>query len=366
MILIAVYEIPYVPEDERPVVPRSLTWPQVDPARHAFDPVAAAAVIASLPPAAEVPSRPPGRAADPEVVRWDEVGMSWANAMSAALVGRYGRWVCGWRWSTGEGDFDGGPIGAWCCPRDSISTPEATLAVVAAALVEWRSWLEDLSERFGRFLPIPPDAADDVVLDIWERAVAHLLTVVVDRTGAESGWHGHCRLVLGWFLSAAGITAEQHAKLIDDAIGGRFRSWAWPSGMEIADIAERLAHLVVGQPAGQLARQPGHRADDWPDTWPEGWPSARATNLSDPAPALGRPVTAPRKDDLTAWLAVREGVEWSATAAPVSGPIRSDRDGIADHVAERETGSKELSAALQQVRRAAAVGAPLTFGRLAQ
>jgi hypothetical protein len=238
VILIAVDEIPSVPEDERPIVPQSLTWPQVDPARHAFDPVAAAAVIASLPPAVEVPSRPPGSAAVPGVIRWsDEVGTSWANAMTVALIGRYGRWVCGWRWSTGEGDFDGGPIGVWCCPRDSMSTPEATLAVVAAALVEWRSWLEGLSERFGRFLPIPPDAADDVVLDIWERAVAHLVTVVVDRTGAESGWHAHCRLVLGWFLSAAGIAAEQHAKLIDDAIGGRFRSWASPSGMEIADIA---------------------------------------------------------------------------------------------------------------------------------
>jgi len=237
---------------------------------------------------------------------------------------------------------------------------------VTASLLEWRSWLEDLSERFGRFLPIPSGAPDDVVLDVWERAVAHLVTVVVDRTGAESGWHGHCGLVLRWFLSAAGIPAEQQTRLIDDAIGGRFRSWAWPSAMETADIAQRLAQMLVGQSADQLARQSGQRADDWPDTWPDGWPSSRATNLSDPAPALNRRVTAPRQDDLSAWLAVRAGVDWGSAAAPVTGPVRGDRDGIADHVAQRETGGEELSAALHQVRRAAAVGAPLTFARLAQ
>jgi len=64
-----------------------------------------------------------------------------------------------------------------------MSTPEATLAVVAAALVEWRGWLEDLAQRFAQFLPLPVHAGEDAVLDAWERAVAHLVTVVVDRTG---------------------------------------------------------------------------------------------------------------------------------------------------------------------------------------
>lgn len=242
VILIAVYEMTYVPAAKRPIIPWSLTWPQVDPARHAFDRLMAPAVIRSLPPAAEVPSRPAGSAADSGVIRWShDVGNAWADAMSMALVEHYGRWACGWRWSVGEGDFDGGPISTWCCPRSSMSTREATLGVVAAALVEWRSWLEDLSERFGRFLPIPPGAADDVVLDVWERAVAHLVTVVVDRTGAESGWYRHCRQVLGWFLSAAGIPPEQHGRLLDDAIDGRFHSWSEPERLVVAEVAERLA-----------------------------------------------------------------------------------------------------------------------------
>jgi hypothetical protein len=246
VILSAVYEMTHVPEAKRPIIPWSLTWPEVDPVRYTFDSVSASAVIRSLPPAAEVPSRPPGGAADSGVIWWShDVGTAWADAMSTALVGHYGRWACGWRWSVGEGDFDGGPIRTWCCPRDSMSTPEATVAVVAAALVEWRSWLEDLSGRFGRFLPIPRGAVDDVGLEVWERAVAHLVTVVVDRTGAVSGWYRHCRQVLGWFLSAAGIPPEQHGRLLDDAIGGRFHSWSEPERLVVAEVAERLAATMV-------------------------------------------------------------------------------------------------------------------------
>jgi len=345
------------------IAPYSLTWAEVDPVRHPFEAADAPAVVRGLAPAMEVPGRPEGRAADPAIIRWShETGTRWAKAMSAALVERYGRWACGWRWAMAEGDIGGGPIGAWCCPRDSMSTPDATLGVVAASLVEWRSWLEDLNERFARFLPLPPGAGDDAVLDIWERAVAQLVTVVVDRTGAESGWHGHCGQVLGWFLTAAGVPAEQHKALIGDAIGGRFHSWVRPSGMEIADVADRMAHLVVGQPAAR----PGQRADDWPDTWPEGWPSRRAMKLSGPAPARSQRLGAPREDDLSRWLAVRAEVDWSSAAAPVSDPVRGDRDGIADYAAERESDGRELSTALEQVRQAATDGAPLTFARLAQ
>ncbi|MEU7903510.1 hypothetical protein [Actinoplanes sp. NPDC049118] len=243
------YENIHVSESQRLILPVILKWEEVDPARHAFDPLAAPAVIRGLPAAADVPARLRGRPRDPRVIEWSyHVGRVWADEMSAALVGHYGRWACGWRWSTGEGDYDGGPGTTWCCPRDSMSTPEATLEVVTAALIDWRSWLEDLSERFGRFLPIPPDAPDDVLLDIWERAVAHLVTAVADRTGGESGWYAHCRQVLGWFLSAAGIPSERHERLLEDAIGGRFDSWAEPERFVVTEVAERLAEAMVRRP----------------------------------------------------------------------------------------------------------------------
>ncbi|MFG1694539.1 hypothetical protein [Nonomuraea sp. NPDC049309] len=106
--------------------PGHLTWDEVDPARHPFDPSSAAQVVASLGPARRVPGQDAGR---------DEDDL-WADAMSYALVARYGRWVLGRRWSHDEGDFDGGPVGAWCCPGHSIGTPEETIARVAEALCE--------------------------------------------------------------------------------------------------------------------------------------------------------------------------------------------------------------------------------------
>ncbi|WP_305789754.1 hypothetical protein [Symbioplanes lichenis] len=225
----------------RLISPRSLRWQDVDPAGHPFDPAAAPAVVRSLPPAAEVPARPRNVDYSAKIAWSRSTGDPWADTMSLALIGHYGRWAGGWRWATGEGDFDGGPGWTWCCSLHSMSAPDATLDTVTTALIEWRAWLEDLSERFGRFLPIPPAAGEDDVLDVWERAVAHLVTVVVDRTGAGSGWYGHCEQVLGWFLAAAGIPADRHGQLIEHAVGGRFESWVEPKGAQVREVAERLA-----------------------------------------------------------------------------------------------------------------------------
>ncbi|MFJ9753262.1 cell filamentation protein Fic, partial [Streptomyces chartreusis] len=107
--------------------------------------------------------------------------------MTEALVDHYGRWVLGWRWARDEGDIGGGPIGSWCCPRDSITSPEETLARVMAALCEWRAWLEALAEHFDRF------RLDDVPVEdrrgVWESAAVDLVTFVVDRTSSGDAWY---------------------------------------------------------------------------------------------------------------------------------------------------------------------------------
>jgi hypothetical protein len=233
-----------------PPSPRALTWPDVDPARHRFDPAAVPAVVAGLPPAAAVPTRP--ASSGPEDLtpyRWAaEAGARWGDAMTRALVGHYGAWAAGWRWARDEGDGDGGPVGAWCCPAHTITTPEATLAAVAAGLVEWRGWLEDLAERFARFLPLPDPDDDDARAAVCERAAAHLVTAVVDRTGAGSAWYGHCVQVLGWFLTAAGIPPDRSAALAEAAVGGRFGSWVGPPETTIAEVATSLAASATDPP----------------------------------------------------------------------------------------------------------------------
>ena len=113
--------------------------------------------------------------------------------------------------------------------------PAKTAATITAALVEWHDWLAELAERFGRFGPLP--AGD---LDGWERAVAHLVTAVGDRTRYESGWYGCCVTVLGWFLEAAGVEAARRPDLIEQAIGGRFESWVEPSRAVVETVAGRV------------------------------------------------------------------------------------------------------------------------------
>jgi hypothetical protein len=129
--------------------------------------------------------------------------------------------------------------------------------------------------------------------------------------------------------------------MIEDAIGGSFQSWTEPSPMTISHVAERLAEAVTGQRPGPPC----------PEEEPAGSPGRS-----------GRP--RPPRDSLRDWLNVRSRVSWN-TIASAAAPARTGRDSIADYVERRGDGGDELSEALDQVRIAAATGAPLTFGLLA-
>ncbi|GHG05726.1 Fic family protein [Streptomyces filamentosus] len=256
---------------------------------------------------------------------------SWADAMSYALVQQYGRWTVGWRWSHDEGDVDGGPVGHWCCPRDSITTPEETLDRVAAALREWREWLEYLADRFEAYPLDLADIEDQRIL--WERAARNLILQVVDRTGCGSGWHGHCRQVLTWFLNRWGVAPDVARSLVDEAIGGRFHSWIGPDTVVVDDVAEQLA----------LSLQP---------------PDSRTC------------ADAPTQDHLQRWLAVREQVPWHEIPdSGTDGPVVPLRDGAAEDIrtfdgAIDPARADGLLSALELLRADAARGARLDFALL--
>ncbi|MEV4134200.1 hypothetical protein AB0J72_18765 [Dactylosporangium sp. NPDC049742] len=217
-----------VPTDGPLPYPWQLIWADTDVQDRPFDPGTVRAVVDDLVAAIGFPG------ADRQLRNL------WLDSVSSGLAARYGRWAVGWRWSVGEGDLDGGPVGSWCCVRHSVTTPEATVAAISAALIEWRAWLDDLAERFDRFLP---HLGDDI--DGWERAVAHLVTAVGDRTQYESGWYGCCTTVLWWFLEAAGIESARRTELIEHAVGGRFRSWVEPKRAVVLSVAEDLAQRVA-------------------------------------------------------------------------------------------------------------------------
>ncbi|HEX8867982.1 MAG TPA: Fic family protein [Lentzea sp.] len=291
------------------VAPAFLRWDEVDPSCHPFDPESVAQVVHALGPAQRVHG-----------------GELWADAMSSALAGHYGRWVLGWRWAHDEGDFDGGPVGSWCCPPHSITTPEETLGRVVAAVCEWRGWLESLAGWFDAH-PLDLTAVEDQRI-LWENAARNLILQVGDRTGGGSGWYGHCGQVLTWFLSRWHVAPEVARDLVDQAIGGRFRSWTSPD----PEVADEVAGLL----AESL------RPDD----------GARHTAPSPPA------------DHLNRWLDVRATVPWPKS--PDCGPVVPSRDGAAEDVrafdgAIDPVRAEGLLAALELARADARRGAALDF-----
>ncbi|MBM7772010.1 hypothetical protein JOD54_002214 [Actinokineospora baliensis] len=218
------------------VSPWVLTWDEVDPGRHPFDAGPVRDVVRELAPAVPAPLTAEEEAA----LDWSEdPGSRWTDAMTASLVDRYGSWAVGWSWGKDESDYGGGPVGSWCCARDSITTAEETVARVADSLIEWRGWLEELAGCFERF-PLA-DLREPERFQVWERGAVWLVHHVVERTGAGDAWYRHCAQVLTWFLARWGVSGDVAARMVEQAIGGRFDSWIVPADSLVDDIAGHIA-----------------------------------------------------------------------------------------------------------------------------
>lgn len=331
----------------------TLTWADVDPARHPFDAGTVLDVVRALAPPGGVPApyrderRPFDRAADD--ARWH-----WQAAMNTALVEHYGPWAVGWAAQMGGHTADGSLVLRWGGARDSITTPEETLENVAGALLDWRTFLEDLAELFTRHLPLPDEPR--AAFAAWEATTAALVAMVGARSGADEHWHPICSLVLTWFLDVAEVPGDEHRALVDDAIGGQFWSFTSPQGPEVTDAAEALAAALTG------VTPP--RDDAWPGTWPLNWPSLRTTEMPR-ATQQPRAEPAAVPDSLAIWRRVRTATRWEHATAHVTSPARTGRDGIAEHLARRRYGAAGAVAALKLAGADAAEGGPLTFERLA-
>lgn len=204
--------------------PFGLSWSEVDPRLHPFDHSAALAEVSVLAPAQHAPSWPASK--------------KWADKMSRALVERFGRWAVGWHWVSDEGELGGGPVKSLCRPQHLIVTPEKTVALVTEALCEWRAWLEKLAEHFDRYPLDSPSATERE--RTWNRAVEHLVILVVEGTEASDAWYEHCELVLEWFLTYWGLDAKEAEKHVRLAIRDDFKSWAEPDRQTVQNVAQRL------------------------------------------------------------------------------------------------------------------------------
>ncbi|GAB3835454.1 hypothetical protein [Dactylosporangium cerinum] len=193
----------------------ALDWADVDPAAHPFDPASVPAVVRAAAPAG-LPGPDDTTASAPDPRR------TWVDAVTLGLVDRYGRWAADWQEPATGHTADGGLTLRWCCARHSITTREQTLATIAGALLDWRSYLEEVAECFARHLPLPdePQAA----FAAWETAVGDLVATAAARTASAEHWYGDSGRVLTWFLAAAGVPDHLCRAMVDDAIGGRFRA----------------------------------------------------------------------------------------------------------------------------------------------
>ncbi|MFJ8882419.1 hypothetical protein ACIRJR_03280 [Streptomyces sp. NPDC102402] len=228
-----------------------LTWAGLDPESHPFvwsedEEIRVTALV--------VPLVPTG-----EDVGW-QAKHRCVNQVTELFVGRYGAWAADWNWSIGEGDKDGGVVGAWCCSSHSVGSPEETAAKAVASLVEWRAWLEGLAAVFAELAP-DPDASPEQRSWHLERAAVRLVTRVLDRGGADSGWYGACYLVLQWFLTSCGMDRAEAMAVVADAIGGRFESWVAPDRTLIDSVGEDLAVGVTGKRPYRDHREYGHLED---------------------------------------------------------------------------------------------------------
>jgi hypothetical protein len=225
--------------------PALAMWTEVDPARHPFDPVEVPAVV-------------------PPLSRSD--ALVWVDAVGVALAERFGPWAYGWYWGPGESERLG-----WI--TDRIPAP----VFVTESLLVWRRWLENLAERFDRFLPLLDPARAVAPGDVhaaWEDAITQVMTTVIASVADDDGWQGWCRRVLRWLLTAAGVPVEQAEVLVDRAVDSRLDDWVPPTAAVVGEVAQRLSRDVLGL-AGIV---PVARTDNWPDTWPQDRPSWRATN----------------------------------------------------------------------------------------
>ncbi|MCE3030679.1 hypothetical protein [Streptomyces sp. CMSTAAHL-2] len=191
-----------------------MTWADMDPATHPFDPGRALAVVR------EVVS-----SSDPATGR--PRGLVSSHSVARGLAERYGPWAFGWYGNVDEDPCAGAlirkPLG------DTADDLDAQVQNYTGILLEWRSWLEELAALFAESAPHDDaDAGEEERRRSRERGVAPVVALVVERTDAGELWRAACARTLTWYLESTGMASEDAEDLADDVVDGEFESWVAP------------------------------------------------------------------------------------------------------------------------------------------
>ncbi|MBL3670587.1 hypothetical protein JL475_32385 [Streptomyces sp. M2CJ-2] len=207
--------------------PTSKTWQDVDPTTHPFDSDQALDVVR------HVLSSPDPGTGRPRGLRSDD-------AVARGLAEHYGSWALHWHNAVDEASHSGMII------RDL--PPSGDLEQQArrytSALLQWRAWLEELAAFFAQFAPGPDTDAEET-RRLRERAVAPLVTLVVERTGAGELWRAACVDALMWYLESTGMSPLEAEDLADEVVDSQFESWIAPD----AEAVGRAGQAIGGHGA---------------------------------------------------------------------------------------------------------------------
>ncbi|NBM16768.1 hypothetical protein [Streptomyces sp. GC420] len=208
-----------------------MTWRDVDPTTHPFDFDQALDVVR------DVVSSPDPESGRPRGLRSD-------NAVARGLAERYGSWAFGWYHAVDESPGSGAIITDLPASGLGSGEPEQQAQRYTSALLQWRAWLEELASVFARFAP-GPDMDEEETRRLREHAVAPLVTLVVERTGAGETWLGACAQTLTWYLESTGMSPAEAEDLADEVVDAEFDSWIAPD----AEVVGRAGRAIGGHGA---------------------------------------------------------------------------------------------------------------------
>ncbi|MFI6404627.1 hypothetical protein [Streptomyces sp. NPDC050548] len=203
-----------------------MTWQDMDPATHLFDPARAADVVYEI---ASSPDPRSGRAGVPRSTR----------SIARGLAEHYDSWAFGWFNATGSSPDSGLVVREVPASGPGGSELEQQTQRCLSALLQWRAWLEELAAVFEQFT-LGPDADEKQIRQVREQAVAPLVTLVVERTGAGESWRSVFEQALAWYLESTGLPPAEAEELTDEVVDSEFESWVAPDEQAVDRVREAI------------------------------------------------------------------------------------------------------------------------------
>ncbi|MGV9271899.1 hypothetical protein [Streptomyces griseosporeus] len=202
-----------------------MTWKEVDPAAHPFDPRQAYEVVR------DVVFSPDPESGKPR-------GMWSTESVARGLGERYGAWAFWWLGSLGR-SVDSGTVIKDLETNTDGDELEFQARRYTDILLQWRSWLEQLASLFVHLSQERIRSEEDL-RRMRARGAASVISMVVERTGADEMWCGECARALAWFLEITGMTPDEAEELADSVVDAEFESWVAPS----SDALSRAGSII--------------------------------------------------------------------------------------------------------------------------